>query len=191
MPLFLIASLISAMTPHPNISIAHLLCDNGRGTAFYIGDGRWVSAHHVVLGAKECRLLGKYTYVNTTDELGEYIILDGPVLPKKPHIDCRGFQLGIRYTAIGFNRYSLSVTEEPVTATTEIVEKSTDDKLGVAFLKMMRLRGTVYHGMSGGPIIDNQGNIVGIINGVYPHDGVLSRELADTSVCRKHSHFLK
>jgi hypothetical protein len=47
------------------------------------------------------------------------------------------------------------------------------------------LQGTFFHGQSGGPVVDKNGVVHGLVNGTF-EDGTLgsTRSLSDTQICR-------
>jgi hypothetical protein len=147
-------------------------CAGGRGSAFYTTKG-WVSVAHVTNGLA-CSIDG--TPIGATPEKGRdfsRVDYDRRVTPLK--INCDGMKVGTYVWAIGYaGGYSwLTMTRHLVTY------KVTDEGL-----RMLLGSPTVIPGMSGGPIINEAGEVVGTVNAynkLYPVS--FSVELKDTDLC--------
>lgn len=170
--------------------------DEGAGTGSIISQTRVLTAAHVIKGATVCVIDSHKVTVVSEDDSADVAVLrddhmaaDGrvPVLP----INCDGFQPEHGYFSFGF-AYSedfamqLAVFHGVYQAYESNPEDVEPDGVTMpAQAHMAKLSGALYSGMSGGPIINLRGEIVGINNvgGGLRAGSMLSRALQDTKLC--------
>jgi hypothetical protein len=174
--------LVSATEPTPSPQFVHyasveqVLCDTGRGTAFRISPTTFLSVNHVTR-MTGCSIAGKpYTLAYASPEQ-DFSILTVQYGGTAAKVNCGGFIPGEWYYAVG-NALGLSI-QTLVTLKAVGVEND-----GRKFSVMMASY-TVIPGMSGGPIFNAAGEVVGTVNA---YNGGFktsySRSLADTKVCK-------
>ena len=149
-------------------------CIGGKGTAFKIADGRWISVAHVTENIG-CAIDGKP--IGATSEPGDFSIVDHDGHGSGFPINCDGFVPGRWYFAAG---YAGGYEWQTVQRHLATYKKSERDGYRV-------LIGTqaVIPGMSGGPILNEKGEVVGTVNMLNLDRPIsYSRELKDTSLCK-------
>jgi hypothetical protein len=151
-------------------------CLEGTGTAFRVGANHWLSVAHVTR-LHACTIDNQPITVTEQDGGNDFSRLDTPMTVNFNgfRINCGGFKPGQWYWAIGYAKGLPFQTAIAVYAT---FAKWTDGRrilIGpYAFIP----------GMSGGPVLDITGAVVGTVNAFVPGTGIsISRELKDTSVC--------
>lgn len=162
--------------------IRHVTCispdglSGGFGTAVFINDNMFVTAAHVS-NNRICRdtqtgtLLTQY-YVDEEDDIALLTATTGPGNPIR--FTCERFRTGQTYFTLGYVDGQLILNR--------LV--ATDDYGNVIFNHLRRLNGLLIPGQSGGPIIDENGIMVGINNVTnLTREYAYSRELADTVLC--------
>jgi S1-C subfamily serine protease len=160
------------------------------GTAFYIGDGKWITARHVVRDEEAegmplfpvCNMAGLPIKVLEVGKgHADYAIISSPLVPpNRLVLSCAGFQQGRRYYATGY------AEGNPWQVTVRLTGTGSKSYWPGAGNNEELLRGNTVQGQSGGPVSDDDGVVLGIVsagdeNGV-PTSIVLS--LADTSLCK-------
>lgn len=174
------AALVAAPVPAsaPDALFVHIpaihqvVCNEGLGTAFEAG-GWMISVAHVT-SLHGCHIGNMPVFPKPEGELDFSTI----ALPANGfRINCQGFRDGEIYWAVGYAQGL------PIQRMITLVGTGEHDPNGEAILIGYP---TVIPGMSGGPIIDSGGRVVGTVN-MYAIDYPLSfsRELKDTSVCSK------
>lgn len=172
----------------PVKAIRKIRCTGGHGSGFVTGTDTLVTAYHVVANQKRC----------VDDETGEILTivtydanLDIAVLrfattrhSQWLKINCRGYETGHTYYSFGF----AGVGDSDLMMTRiRALEGFADSDARVAIFHHMReLTGVIIPGMSGGPIIDDTGQVVGMNNltsNAYRNG--LSREMKDTYFCKR------
>lgn len=164
-------ALVSASTPFvdaPPGAVALIQCSGRLGTAFWIGPTRVLTAAHVV-SHEACLIDGAPVTVVSEDDTADIAELRSPAPQPFMAHRCEPYRIGGTYRAIGFvlGQYRANI---PWLATGQ-----TDRDSG-----QYDFIGEAQPGMSGGPILDSQGRVVGIVNQRYP---ARSRALKDTSLC--------
>lgn len=170
--------LVSAKLPPAPITgalhyplVHQVICKEGRGTAFRVGPNRMLSVAHVTKNSN-CKINGRpFASVEPEgQDFAEVTVADRKLgaLP----INCDGFQPGEWYWAVG---YAGGYEWQTVTRLYATIHKD---------IGMRLLRGEVIRGMSGGPILNAKGEVVGTVNAKNIFVPVAySVELADTPVC--------
>ncbi len=160
--------------------------DSFVGTGFIIQRGMMVTAAHVLDGQCIDTRTGSLLTVVTKDHVNDVAVLsfnDGssPQTHYFPY-SCEGFKKHQHYSALGYPFGGDLIMTKLVDA---------DDKLGPADKLsndpadgMEVLYGDIIEGMSGGPVIDDNGVAVGINSGTN-HEGIgFSRALKDAGLCQ-------
>lgn len=155
------------------------------GTAFVYAKDRVMTAWHVASPGNclDVDTGQPLTLVKSEPELDFATMemkIKGPVSSSR--IDCTGFNTGKTYFSIGW-AYGESLVMTTLHATPFYTPKS--DMIQKMYAGTLRiLTGNIYKGMSGGVIIDENGDIVGM-NQATAHNTGYSREMMYTYLCRK------
>lgn len=158
--------------PYHYPMVKQVLCKYAKGTAFRLGDTVVTAAH--VSNNYGCTIGGEAFTANSEPGL-DFATLEGLPIGRGMKINCDGFKAGEWYHAVGYasgNPWQMTVT---VLATWERAGNGVRIMLGYP---------TFIPGMSGGPVMNGAGEVVGIVNSYWrgqPYSG--SRELKDTSLC--------
>lgn len=165
--------LVSADYNHNPAAIVRIECrwaDGGSiGTAVKIGRDSYITAAHVVdKGA--CQIGGAPIAVTWMGRPQiDFATLTGPASDTAMPVSCGGYRAGHIYAARGYAFGGHDLFLQPWLATTIPWANGLSVFLGEA-----------YAGMSGGPLIDRQGRVRGIVNTRMPS---MSLSLAVTPVC--------
>ena len=154
--------------------VKQVRCAGGSGTAFKTERG-WVSAAHVT-SLFGCEIDGVPIGAEPEGSL-DFSRLDYAGKGSGFKINCEGFKPGTYTFAIG---YAGGYTWQTMTRHLATY-KDTDDGF-----KLLLGAPTVIPGMSGGPILNEAGEVVGMVNmysKMFPVS--FSRALKDTSLCAK------
>lgn len=168
----------SAAPPPPtetNFPLVHqVVCAEGKGTAFRVGRNTFLSVAHVA-SLTGCTIDGA-PFTATLDGPRDFAILDVPINRGGAlKINCDGFTPGEWYFAIGFAKGL------PVQALVTVL--ATYAKLPNG-MRVLIGSPTFIPGMSGGPVLNSRGEVVGTVNAynrIYPLS--FSRALRDTEAC--------
>lgn len=181
--LMLVAALAAAPIPADQPSIAFtdypqvkkIACDEGSGTGFRLAGAHWASVAHVT-ALHECQIDGLPIAVTEQDGTHDFARLDvGHSAKLGLKIDCHGMIPGTWVWAAG---YAGGKDYQTALALYVTYAKSADGK------RVLLGELTVIPGMSGGPIMNREGEVVGLVNAYVPGTPMsLSRELRDTSLC--------
>lgn len=159
---------------HP--SVRQVLCTEGRGSAFQTDHG-WVSVAHVT-AMKGCFIDGQPIEVTEQDGEHDFSRLNVFSIRNVPmRIDCSGYKPGEYYWSAGYAFGRPFQTRIRIMATGFSLPDGKRILVGEY---------SVIPGMSGGPIYNDAGEVVGLVNAFLPGSGIsLSRELKDTSLCKE------
>ena len=153
----------SRSAPVVAASVFQVVTATGLGTAFYIGDGEFVTAAHVIDGAgrRSVRLhnAGKQleATVKAADFEADIAVLSAPGAGIDPLrlASVRGLSVGHRLGAVGYPVYE-TPSASLVTGVLSRVED--DETLGT----LVQTDAAINPGNSGGPLIDECGNVLGM-----------------------------
>lgn len=163
------------------------------GTAFYIGNGEFVTARHVVRDEEDpkkplfttCKIAGKPIKVLDVGKgTVDYALISAPVYPPyRAILSCDGFTQSKTYYATGYaSGNPWPVTQRLIGTGTKIYEPGPGDNEDM-------LRGSSTEGMSGGPVSDVDGVIDGLVS-AGAGEGITAEmflSLADTPLCHRDS----
>lgn len=159
-----------------NYPLVHRVnCDEGSGSAFRVGGNHWMSVAHVT-GLHHCTINGAPITVTEQDGARDFSRFDTrQAMPNGLKVNCHGFIPGQWYWSTGFALGKPFQTAIALYATYAHAPNGMRVLIGPF---------TVIPGMSGGPIMDGSGAVVGTVNAYLPGTGIsFSRELKTTSVC--------
>lgn len=167
-------------THHPYVE--KVTCDSASGTAFKIHTGHWLTVAHVA-DNQDCRIDGKQITILELDEKNDFAIIDVPDdRPGGLQVNCNGYSNYRWYYGIGHGRGY----REP-----QIVAVRYDSWLTwIGSRKWGILEAARFvPGMSGGPVLDHTGRVVGTVNayGVFRRIS-FSRQLRDTTICKRFTY---
>jgi hypothetical protein len=177
------ASLASAVTPvtiHLHYPMVHQVkCDKGLGSAFRVGPTRFISVDHVTRNTG-CTIDGQPFSAVAEDGL-DFSVVEIPTLRRLGglKINCGGFHRGDYVYASGY-AYGRPWQQMVILRATG----QHDGNLAVLYGAP-----SVIPGMSGGPVMNARGEVVGTINRYMPFFPYsFSQELKGTSVCKGKSN---
>lgn len=163
-----------------NPYIERVDCLEGRGTAFKLDTGLWVSVNHVTK-LTACSVDGLPIKVTYSDPVGDFSTFDLPGDNRAGglHADCSGYRDGQWYHATGHAR-GLPVLQSLPVMFSKLVQWAGANR-GWSVL----VYNAVIPGQSGGPMLNSYGNAVGTVNAFNPFYPVsFSRALRDTIICQ-------
>ena len=184
------SNLIGSSDRLPSIpvkAIRKVRCGGGHGTGFVTGSDTLVTAYHVVAHQKRCvdDETGELLTVVTFDPALDIATLHFATTRHSQwlRINCNGFTTSGTYYSFGF----AGVGDSDLMMTRiRPLEGYADSQTEPVFHHMRELTGVVIPGMSGGPIVDDTGQVVGMNNLTSNgYKNGLSRELKDTYFCQK------
>jgi hypothetical protein len=148
------------------------------GSGIRINDTTILTAGHVP-SEKACSALG-LPLANTRFEPGQDIaFVTSKALPDgfRLIVSCEGIQEGGRYLAMGYADGG-SPDVEPLIGSADRLDRLTI------------MRGHVYHGMSGGAVLNDQGAVVAVINAMQAEGRPLAfvTPLTQTYLCKGGGH---
>jgi hypothetical protein len=150
--------------------IVQVVCEDRRGSAVRIDHDTYISVAHVA-EAKGCKIEGTPVEVFQLDSK-DFVILKGPQGKVTASYSCRGFKRDAEYLAVGYGNGWPVLMYQPLRASGYKV-------IGQPY---QMFTGEVIPGMSGGPVYDKRGKVIGVINRRWP---ARSLPLSETSLCKK------
>jgi hypothetical protein len=169
---------VSAQTPVSSdvvryAQVRQVDCNEGKGTAVNTDKG-WISADHVT-SLSFCEIEGHP--IDAKGERGlDFSTLRVAIRGAQFKVNCDGIKPGSWVFAAG---YAGGYSWQTMTRHLATYQKTDDG------LRILLGSPTVIPGMSGGAVLNEKGEIVGIVNAyskIYPIS--YTRELRDTSLCR-------
>lgn len=150
-------------------------CDEGSGSAFRVGGNHWLTVAHVAT-LSHCAIDGDPVSATELDGKNDFARLDtGSGFRSGIKVNCHGFVPGQWYFAIG---HALGKPFQTLLAVYATYAKTPDGK------RVFIGDHDFIPGMSGGPVLNEAGEVVGTVNAFIPGTPIsLSRELKDTSIC--------
>lgn len=163
-------------------TVVQVVCTESLGTAFYIGQGLYITAKHVAVEAG-CTIHEKPIRVIVLGpKRNDFAMITAEYYPSyRAIISCDPFIEGHRYFATGYAAgRPWSVTDRLIASNDHFVEDA-------PWFNTTILRGSFTAGQSGGPVSDEDGVVHGIVS-AGPTDGettALTLAFHDTSICKK------
>ena len=158
--------------------VHQVMCDRVAGTAFRISKTHFFTASHVSSNSG-CRIGGKA--ITVTQNAGDLDVAEISVpMPSDQafKVNCGGFIPGHWYFAVGNARGEKRQTMVTVYATYAMWPRNGE--------RVLIGPETFIPGMSGGPVLDEQGEVVGVVNMLVNGTPIsLSRELKETVLCSR------
>lgn len=164
-------------------TIVLVSCPRWSGTAFYVGNGQFMTARHVMAGAVNCTIGGQPVRVVSMgpDKSQDWALVAADVAMRyRVLYSCDRIRPGGTYFASGYAQGN------PWQVTTRLRGTQLRD----ADDSSREMRGSTIPGMSGGTYSDEDGVVYGIVSwglnsdgDPLPLSGVV--ELADTPLCTK------
>lgn len=163
------------VTHHPYVE--RVFCNGGTGTAFKVASGQWVTVSHVS-DNQGCTIDGKPVTVIENDAWGDFSIIDFPDNRQGGiEVNCQGFQDRQWYFGMGYGK---GVPQFKAVRHSTVLS-FLYGRRGWAILEANRF----VPGMSGGPVFDQTGRVVGTVNayGIFERIS-FSLPLSGTSLCK-------
>lgn len=167
----------------PGTNTRLLYCGDYLGTAFIVGKNVLATARHLTHGNTVCTdaISGQTVRIVSEDKAHDFSLVTmdtGNIDPL--HYSCKRYKAGKYYHAYGFGHGDW--THTIIQATRDYTDKNTI--VDGQFWPGLRIADAItIAGMSGGPIVDKHGDVIGMVNAGNTTDS-LSFELADTSLCK-------
>ena len=167
-------------------TIRRIMCSSYTGTGVVIGEGTMITAAHVIQPTDICvdqesGQIGVVVYKDFSADVAT-VKFSKKLFSEKMEISCKGFKKGGRYFAIGYEHgESLVINRMVGSGVTEQVLTVE----GGNYPQMSMLFGRIIPGMSGGPIVDDKGRMVGMNNATDSQMRGWSRSMRDTKYCAK------
>ena len=152
-------------------SVFQVITDRGTGTAFYVGENKFITAAHVIEGARTIRLQNHERTIRTiestwTDSPSDVAILvaDGSGIRPLAFGDERSARRGAQVAVVGYpgDNFDLS-TPYPASIASGLVSTFAD-AADYDYVFYIRTDAAANPGNSGGPLITVCGNVIGIMS---------------------------
>lgn len=185
--------------PEPTVIIGYIQrieCETNdnrviTGTAFYIGNDTFITANHVVEDRPFCRdsFNQQEMVIDRVSKKHDFATIKFKNISglgsHGMKINCNGFKSGRKYSSFGYALGTVFVMNN-LKATGKFT-KPNHTVENKPYGGMRELKGMLVQGMSGGPIVDDLGYVVGI-NNVTADAGTkaFSYELKDTFLCKSN-----
>lgn len=149
--------------------VVQVVCEKWVGTAFYVGDGTYYTARHVVRDDHKkivkCEILGKPITVLQVGDKHDYAMFKAKVwLPFREIISCDGFKEGRTYYAQGYAAGRPWIVTQRLRGSAFHTDYIVDDGKNAKPVGGAEVRGSTTEGQSGGPVVDDDGVVVGIVS---------------------------
>jgi len=172
-------------------AIRLVACGEATGSGALIGRRRLLTAWHVARRGG-CTVDGQPARVLRQDERSDWAVLETDVAGPRLRVSCRGFRRGRYYLAGGFAfGAKLMVQGLRYGGGRGAIRALEEGRAAARGDDFPLLEGLAFPGMSGGPVVDLEGRLVGIVNGSNvmsaPHPlaaSALLRDLRSTELCR-------
>lgn len=186
-----VALFISPASAVPNFylpldSVGKITCSDGRnistGTAHIIGDNLILTAAHTVYRADWCVFAGMGTRLVYSDNERNLAALEAVTGKRIPlPISCKGVEETFYMTTGISDGYSVV---QPLYGTSRTRDLLSDSDFPFTSRNLSIVRGDVFSGMAGGPVIDLSGRVVGVVVGGDVSSAYV-RDLSASPLCTR------
>ncbi len=176
--------------------VALIQCGPHLGTGIPVSATMMTTAAHVPASEKSCSVtkrlmnseISTVFTVTTYNASLDYVEMQTQRKQSRFFsVVCQPLITGETYWLVGYPGGTSALEINPAIAL-DTYQNSYDPAIkGSLFAHQRQLRGKAYPGMSGGPVLDNNGNVVGYLSGVSLTDNgiVTIKEFADTPLCSR------
>lgn len=142
-------------------SIGLLQCNDGGGTAWIVDRNVIATAAHVVGDSSVCKIGDQYAYVVAKDAETDFALLTVELNAQQVRIkmSCRNPENGEMLYGVGFALGEHFIVN-PLIYRYGVRRLIVD---GQDIMDVLKFSGAAYRGMSGGPVIDQNGNAIGVL----------------------------